>query len=68
MIKAIKILKIYEDNELISFFSELLSRSEIIDDNKNHIIIIFIFLSFLNIATCLYIFLGKNSYPSWIIK
>ena len=68
MIKAIKIYKIQEDNTAISYLSELFSKSEIIDENKSNIEIIFIFLSYLNIATCLYIFLGRNSYQSWIIK
>ena len=68
MIKAIKLYRIHEDNNTISYLYELGSRNEIIDDNINTIELIFIFLSFLNISTCLYIFLGINSYQSWIIK
>ena len=68
MIKAIKIFTIEENNTLINYSSDLLSKSEMIDDNKSNVIILFIFLSFLNIATCLYIFLGRNSNTSWIIK
>ena len=68
MINAIKIFTIQEDNTIINNLSKFFSRSEIIDDNKSNIIILFVFLFFLNIATCLYIFLGRNSYPGWIIK
>ena len=68
MIKAIKLFTIEENNTLINYSSDLLSKSEIIDDNKSNVIILFIFLSFLNIATCLYIFLGRNTYTSWMIK
>ena len=68
MLKAIKIFTIQENNTLINYLSDLLSISEVIDDNKSNLMILFIFSSFLNIATCLYIFLGINSYPSWIIK
>ena len=68
MIKAIKIYKIHEDNTAISYLSDLLSKNEIIDDNQSTIEIVIIFLCFLNITTCLYIFLGRNLYPSWILK
>ena len=68
MIKAIKIYKIMDDNTTISFLSELFSKIEIIDDHHSNIEVIFIFLSCLNMTTCLYIFLGNNYYPSWIIK
>ena len=68
MIKAIKIYNIQNNNVLISDLSEIFSQFEIIDDNKSDIIILFLFLSLLNIVTCLFIFLGRNTYPSWIIK
>ncbi len=68
LIKAIKLYRIHEDNNIISYLYELGSRYEIIDDNINTIELIFLFFACLNISTCLYIFLGINSYQSWIIK
>ena len=67
LIKAIKIYKIHEDNSTISSLVDYFSKNEIIDDNLHIIEMIFFFLSCLNISTCLYIFLGKNSNPSWIV-
>ena len=67
MIKSIKILTL-NDNSTKTYILELLSKIEVIDDNINTLEIIFIFISCLNITTCLYVFLGKNYYPSWIIK
>jgi hypothetical protein len=67
LIKAIKIYKIHEDNSTISSLVDYFSKNEIIDDNLHIIEIIFFFLSCLNISTCLYIFLGRNSNPSWIV-
>ena len=68
MIKAIKIYNSQNNNSFVSDLSKLFSKSEIIDDNKSNIMILFLLLSSLNITTCLFIFLGRNTYPSWIIK
>ena len=68
MIKAIKIFTIEEDNTLVNSISDFFSRSEIIDDNKGNIITLFVFLFFLNTATCIFICLGNSSISSWIIK
>ena len=68
MIKSIKLYRIHSDNNTISYLYELGSRNEIIDDNINSIRLIFVFLSCLNISTCLYIFLGINFSHSWIVK
>jgi hypothetical protein len=67
MIKSLKILTI-NDNTAKNYFLELLQNIEAIDDNINTMKITFIFISSLNITTCLYIFIGRNYYPSWIIK
>jgi hypothetical protein len=67
IIKSFKIL-VFNDNIAKTYLLDLLTKNEIIDDNLSTIKIIFVFLSFLNITTCLYIFLGRNYYPSWLIK
>ena len=68
LIKLIKLYKMLNDNSTINYFSEALSKNEIIDNNGNILIIFFLIVCFLNLATCLFMFLGEISYPSWIIK
>ena len=68
LIKLIKLYKMFNDNSTINYFSEALSRSEIIDNNGSIFIIFFLIMCFLNLGACLFMFFGKNSYPSWIIK
>ena len=58
----------FKNNTTISYISQILSKNEIIDNHGNVIFMIFIFLCFLNMNACLFIFLGLNSYPNWIIK
>jgi hypothetical protein len=57
-----------ENNSTIFFFSEILSKNEIIDDYGSIIISFSLTLCCLTVTTCLFIFLGINSYPSWITK
>ena len=66
MIKAIKVYKMINDNSTISYLTEILSENEMLDDYGSVITIIILSLCCLNMATCLFIFLGINSYPSWI--
>ena len=68
LIKIIKVYKMFYNNNNISYFSEILSRNEIIDDHGGVIIIFFITLLVLNMTTSIFIFLGINIYPGWIIK
>ena len=68
LFKIIKLYKMFKDNSTISYFSEILSRNEIFDDHKSFILTFFITIFALNLSTCLFIFLGNNAYPGWIIK
>ena len=68
MFKIIKLYKMINDNTTISYFYEILSKNEIIDNHGSVITTIILFLFFLNMTVCIFIFLGVNSYPSWIIK
>ena len=68
LLKIIKFYKMFKNNTTISYISQILSKNEIIDNHGNVIFMIFIFLCFLNMNACLFIFLGLNSYPNWIIK
>ena len=68
MIKVMKIYKMLNDNSTISNFSEILSKNETLDDYVDMITAIFIIIFALNLTTCLFIFLGFNSYPNWIFE
>ena len=68
IIKAIKVYKMFNYNSTILYYSEILSKNEIIDDYGSIILSIFILFCCLNMVTCLFIFVGRNTYNSWIIE
>ena len=68
LVKIIKLYKMLNNNSTLSYFSEILSKNEILDDNGTFIINILIIVLILNMTTCLFIFIGINSYPGWIIE
>ena len=68
LFKITKLYKMFNNNSTIAYYSEILSRNEIFDDHKSIILTFFITIFFLNLSTCLFIFLGNNAYPGWIIK
>ena len=63
IIKIIKVLKMLFYNSTISYLAEFLSKNEIIDEYGNIIVTIILLLFSLNMTTCIFIFLGKYSYP-----
>ena len=68
LIKIFKAYKMLKENNAISSFGEILSENEFID-NYNYIFFsIFYSLCFLNLSSSLFIYLGRNSYPGWIMK
>ena len=68
IIKVIKVYKMLNYNSTISSISEIFSRNEILERYGSIILTVLLSISCLNMCTCLFIFLGKNSYPNWIIK
>ena len=68
LIKLIKVYKMFNYNSTIAYLSEIFSQNEFFDDYGGFINTIFLSLCILNLATCLFIFLGMNSYPGWIVK
>ena len=68
MIKVIKLYKMLNDNSTISSISEILSKNETIDDYGDMIITFLLIIFILHLTTCLFIFLGFNSYPNWVFK
>ena len=68
LIKIIKVYKMFYGNITINYFSEILSKNEFFDDHGSFIIAFFITLLIINMNTCLFIFLGINTYPGWVTK
>ena len=55
-------------NTTVSYILELLKRNEMIDNNGGLIITFFFSICALNMTTCLFIFMGINSHPGWIVE
>ena len=67
LIKSIKIFKCFsDDNRALSGLINLLFKNSVIEEKSDIFFIIFILLFTINFGTCLFIFIGRNSYPSWI--
>ena len=65
--KITKIFKCFSDNNrALSKFFEKLYKNDKIEEKSNIFFIIFILLSACNFGACLLIFIGRNSYPSWM--
>ena len=64
--RLFKIIKIFKDNQAWKIISNNLNDYGY---NKLRIIIyIFLFYASINYAACLYIFIGRNSFPNWILE
>jgi len=67
LIKSIKIFKCFsDDNRALSSLINLLFKNNVIEEKSDIFFIIFILLFTINFGTCLFIFIGRNTYPSWI--
>ena len=66
LLKAIKILKIFKKNIAAKRIKKYLYEYEFFNDWGDVIIYALIFFSFLNFSSCIFIFLGRNIYESWI--
>jgi hypothetical protein len=65
--KLLKIFKCFSDNNRASNkIVNILFHNNIIEENIGIIFVIFILLVSIHFGTCIFIFLGRNSYPSWI--
>ena len=65
--KLLKIFKCFSDNNrALSKLLNLLFKNNFIEEKSDIIYAIFIFVVSTNFGTCIFIFLGKNVYPSWI--
>ena len=68
LVKIIKLYKMLNENTTLLSFGEILSKNEMLDNYGNFIFSIFFSICALNLCSCLFIFLGQNSYPGWIMR
>ena len=66
LLKAIKILKIFKKNIAAKKIKKYIYEYEFFNDWGDVIIYGLIFFSFLNFSSCIFIFIGRNIYESWI--
>ena len=60
--KLFKIYKVHTNNQAVKFFSNK------VNDFWSLIYTVFVVVAALNYSACLYIFIGRNSYPNWILQ
>lgn len=67
MNKLIKIFKCFsESNRAMMKVEHFLFKYNVMEEKSGIIVFIFILLASSNLGTCLFIFIGRNSYPSWL--
>ena len=68
LFKIIKLYKMFSDNSTISILEDFFSTSEVIDNYGSFVISIFFSFCSINLCSCIFIFLGSNTYPGWIMR
>ena len=68
IIKIIKVYKLFNDNSTLSSFAEIVTKYEWLDEHGSMVVTVLILLFCINLTTCIFIFLGANSYPNWMTK
>ena len=66
--KIVKIYKVFNNNISFKKFKHILLENEFINDWGNVLLFVFFFIFSINISACLFIFVGRNTYESWIIN
>ena len=68
LFKIIKVYKMVSENSTISIIEDFFSTSEVVDNYGSFVISIFFSVCFINLCSCIFIFLGDNTYPGWIMR
>jgi len=63
LVKIIKLYKLVQENSTISIIGEILAQNETIDNYGSFLFSIFYSICSINLTACIFIFVGKNSYP-----
>ena len=66
LIKSIKTFKVFNNNITIRKIGHILYGSDFLSDWGNVLLYSFFLISFLNLGSCLFIFIGRNSVNNWI--
>ena len=66
LIKVIKTLKIFKKNIVLKKMRKFLNEINFINNWADIFIYLLFFISFLNFTACIFIFLGRNIFESWI--
>ena len=66
--KVIKIFKVFNSNISFLKLGKIINENEFINDWGNVFLFLFFFISSINFSACLFIFVGRNTYHSWIIN
>ena len=65
--KLLKIFKCFSDNNrALTYLTNILFQSNVIEEKSGIFFVIFILLVTINFGTCIFIFIGRNSYPGWM--
>ena len=68
MVKIIKLYKMLHENITMFKIGEIISKIEIIDDYGYLLFSLFYSITSINLCACIFIFIGTNSHPGWLIK
>ena len=68
LIRLLKIFQVISKNKFLAYIENKLSEYENFNSYGRLLISILIFFMSLHIVACIFIFIGKNEYPSWIIN
>ena len=67
-----KLMKIFKclsyNNRALSKLIQILFKNDRIEEKSGLFLIIFILLSACNFGSCIFVFIGRNSYPSWMTE
>ena len=65
--KVIKIFKVFKSNISLSKLYKILNENEFISDWGNVFLFLLFLLFSINFSACIFIFIGRNTYHSWIV-
>ena len=65
--KVIKIFKVFKSNISVQKLSKILNEIEFISDWGNVFLFLLFLLFSINFSACIFIFIGRNTYHSWIV-
>ena len=68
MIKLLKLIKVFKDNVARKKIKQKIKKINFFYYREDFIKQVFIFISILNLSSCLFIFSARNNYPNWIIN